>query len=651
MAKYGADATLVNAAYKASMANAPKDVSKILENQLRSYQYTMAQINNSWSNVMRMGGKLLGMAAAGLKKRTERRAFGSTVKDEFGNAFLMDGSEFTKTINNDKFNDQLPEVEYDPSDPTGNWRSRAEVTEVMGLKDISKAYRETFKENPFSPESIAERMELNQKKQRIYTQIDQLRAGYGNLEQIFANEGYSKNAIASNYGDSRFLAAIAGESEFGDKIVKGHDANGNIILKLFNKNNDPILQDMSQPMSQDNKQLTVRADELGSLIIAKDPAVLQAMNQSFESLRAQGASGAKGVSWETVQGKYKNELDNVVGTENQLHYAMHEDGFFNFTSSFVDDLTSQSFTSANLYGSLGRKVPVDKNGNPAIDISKGSDPDAFDAEDFATPGNYAKIIQALTNRKSRFYNEDATRDVFKEWAAQKGSDVFTYGTTQRKEINPWGNNSQMRQMFFPPNQTFKGGIMGSQLNNVVSRFMQGSVPSPDGSVWNVDKKTQSWTNNVNGKTMSGDEMIKLHQQMLTGDKEDVFDLISDARFQRFKGVEGGSSTQETATDLSSNQIGIIKSMFGREGDEDIAYENITKILNGFGEKGKEVKKKFRIPVRPGQDKIELDGVEYNLKTMGEADKFIAELMKMIGGVEGVKSVGDQADELLSKYGS
>ena len=90
MAKYGADATIVNAAYRAAMANAPKDVSKILDNQLRSYQYTMAQINNSWNNVMRMGGQLLGMAATGLKKRAERRAFGSTVKDEFGNAFLME---------------------------------------------------------------------------------------------------------------------------------------------------------------------------------------------------------------------------------------------------------------------------------------------------------------------------------------------------------------------------------------------------------------------------------------------------------------------------------------------------------------------------------------------------------------------------------
>ena len=643
MAKYGADATIVNAAYRAAMANAPKDVSKILDNQLRSYQYTMAQINNSWNNVMRMGGQLLGMAAAGLKKRAERRAFGSTVKDEFGNAFLMDGSEFTKTIDNDKFNDQLPEVEYDPSNPTGNWRSRTEVTEVMGLKDISKAYRETFKQNPFSPESIAERLELNQKKQRIYTQIDQLRAGYGSLEQIFANEGYSKNAIASNYGDSRFLAAIAGESELGDKIVKGHDNNGNIILKLVDRNNNAILQDMSQPMSQDNKQLTVRADELDTLIIPKDQAVLQAMNQSFESLRAQGASGAKGVSWETVQGKYRNDLDNVIGTEKQLHYAMHEDGFFNFSSSFVDDLTNQGFTSANLFIALDRKLPVDEKGNPAIDISKGSDPNAFDAQDFATPGNYSKIIQAITNRRSRFYNEDVTREVFKEWAVQKGADVFAYGTTQRKEVSPWGTNDQMRKMFFPPNQTFKGGVMGSQLNNVVSRFMQGSFPSQDGSVWNVDKKTQSWTNSVSGQTMSGDEMIKAHQQMLTGDKEDVFDLISDARFQRFRGAEGGGGTQETASSVTDKQKDIISGLFGKNAKEKQAVTKLREMFPDLSVKIQEANM-FDASI------IEVDGQRFDVENKKEMESLINKLNELIGNIQGVKGVGSagQSDPTTAK---
>ena len=75
MAKYGADATIVNAAYRAAMANVPKDVSGHLESQLKNYQITMQQIQASRNNLMRMGGALLSQAAVGLKKRVERRAF------------------------------------------------------------------------------------------------------------------------------------------------------------------------------------------------------------------------------------------------------------------------------------------------------------------------------------------------------------------------------------------------------------------------------------------------------------------------------------------------------------------------------------------------------------------------------------------------
>ena len=58
MAKYGADATIVNAAYRAAMANVPKDVSGHLESQLKNYQITMQQIQASRNNLMRMGGDL-----------------------------------------------------------------------------------------------------------------------------------------------------------------------------------------------------------------------------------------------------------------------------------------------------------------------------------------------------------------------------------------------------------------------------------------------------------------------------------------------------------------------------------------------------------------------------------------------------------------
>ena len=649
MAQYGADATLVNMAYHASMANVPKDVSEHLQSQLRNYEITMAQIQASRNQLMQMGGALLGQAAVGLKKRVERRAFGSTVKDEFGNAFLMEGSSFDKTITNDKFNAEIDEVEYDPNNPSGNWKSRVETTEVLGLNDISKAYRETFKNNPFSPESIAERMELNQQKQKIYTQIDQLQAGYGNLEQIFASEGYSKNAMASNYGDSRFLAAIAGEPKNGDKIVKGHDSNGNIILKLFDVNNKPILQDMSQPLSEDNKQLTVRADELGDLMIPKDPRVLKAMNDSFESLRSQGAGGGKGITWETTQGKYKNDVEKIVGTEKQLHYAIHEDGFFNFQTSMMDDLTSESVTSATLFGALGRKVPVDENGNPVIDISGGSDPNAFDAEDFASGANYAKIVQAVTNRRSRFYNEDVTREVFKEWAAQKGKDVWEYGVSQRKPINPWGTNATMRDMFFPPDANIKGGVKGGQLNKIISSLMGGKVPGDDGqSIWVVDKKTQKWTNNVSGETKSGDEMLRDQRNgLINQGYDDLPDLRTFYRFQKFRGTEGSTvaSVNDDSSDdddykVTDEQKNIISGLFGKNAKEEQAVAKLRIMFPGLIDKINETDMWDGSMIQLGTGE---ESQKFDVSKPSQMRSLINKLNEMIGEIKGVEGVFDAND--------
>jgi hypothetical protein len=48
--------------------------------------------------------------------------------------------------------------------------------------------------------------------------------------------------------------------------------------------------------------------------------------------------------------------------------------------------------------------------------------------------------------------------------------------------------------------------------------------------------------------------------------------------------------------------------------------------------------------------IEVGGQEFDVEKEDQIQSLINQLNKMIGGVEGVKSVGDQADELLSKYG-
>ena len=54
----GADATLVQAAYAAAMANVPKDLSRTFEALATSYANTMQIVGESWSENLKSIGKL-----------------------------------------------------------------------------------------------------------------------------------------------------------------------------------------------------------------------------------------------------------------------------------------------------------------------------------------------------------------------------------------------------------------------------------------------------------------------------------------------------------------------------------------------------------------------------------------------------------------
>jgi len=64
----GADATLVQAAYAAAMANVPHDLSPIYKQMGDSYQTAMQSLGESFSNVTKEVGKLAGIAVDKVQK-------------------------------------------------------------------------------------------------------------------------------------------------------------------------------------------------------------------------------------------------------------------------------------------------------------------------------------------------------------------------------------------------------------------------------------------------------------------------------------------------------------------------------------------------------------------------------------------------------
>ena len=77
----GADATLVQAAYAAAMANVPKDLSGTFEALAASYDKTMQSVADSWSGVIKDVATLGGAAVAtAIKNKVSPPGYGDLIQ-------------------------------------------------------------------------------------------------------------------------------------------------------------------------------------------------------------------------------------------------------------------------------------------------------------------------------------------------------------------------------------------------------------------------------------------------------------------------------------------------------------------------------------------------------------------------------------------
>jgi len=79
----GADATLVNVAYRAAMADTPKDYSDTLERAADSYAKTMEASSEMWGNVAEVGAKLGSEMVKNANERAAMSAKASTLNPEY----------------------------------------------------------------------------------------------------------------------------------------------------------------------------------------------------------------------------------------------------------------------------------------------------------------------------------------------------------------------------------------------------------------------------------------------------------------------------------------------------------------------------------------------------------------------------------------
>ena len=127
--------------------------------------------------------------------------------------------------------------------------------------------------------------------------------------------------------------------------------------------------------------------------------------------------------------------------------------------------------------------------------------------------------------------------------------------------------------------------------------------------------------------------------MLSGDKtvDDAFMMISDQRFQRFRGTEGAStSTTETPSKVTDKQKNTISGLFGKNAREEQAAAKLKEMFPTLAVKIQEA------DWMDGSI-IEVDGQPFDVENKKEMNSLINKLNELIGNIQKVQQVGETTE--------
>jgi len=395
----GADPTLVRAATYAAMANVPKDLSGTFEAMATNYAATMKIVGETWAGVAKIGGELAGEAISIYAQNKKYDAMGIGIQNKDGTSFLYDQLQKTRQgLKDTWFNPVTTDADGNPLE---NWR------------DLNRA----------------KRLEFRQDKAKLEAQIVDLNNGYNNLATRLETGDYHQAATGN--GNWRMINAVgaykssSGKTKDGDYVLPDMDENGDVFFTLYGS-------DGKEVKSKDGENVTVKAGEIEGLLTPKNDTVISNANKLFLNLEASGK--IKGRNYGMDGKVFRKNFGKLLENEDDMHILMNEDLYMlgrSFTNDVNNgDLEGDSFTSANIWSSMGGILPTDSKGKP-LQITDSNNSGGIDAGDFQNVDNYNKLAGAILDRTNKFYNKDVTKAIFQDWAHQSGEKAFRYGAGMR----------------------------------------------------------------------------------------------------------------------------------------------------------------------------------------------------------------------------
>ena len=307
----GADATLVNAAYRAAAGTTPKDYSRTLERAADSYEKTMQAQSQTLGSIAALGTAIGGEMVANANELSAMAAEGAGLD-----------AEGAKVL----------------------------IEELYANKDAQKELRGI---------NFLQSRETRQKKQELKLEQREL---FANIKNATESIRVGSEAVAA--GTFKVLTGNEAEADMVNAIIKSNlkdkvtnnkniarlgrdEKTGELMYTMYNAESDPngVSYDPPRTMTirQFNKAITTNVDDKGVM-----KGKLDTINNAAAKA---GNTSLNGTYHSEMKQMHLNQLDDIVKTDTDLQRAFGEKfGYSN--SSFLEDIIKPSTLSLELYNTL-----------------------------------------------------------------------------------------------------------------------------------------------------------------------------------------------------------------------------------------------------------------------------------------------------------
>lgn len=422
----GADATLVQAATNAAMANVPKDLSQMFQAQTENYRKTMESVGKSYGSAIETVGKVAGEA----------------VKEAI------------------HINEQLIRAGNTESEDTKEFFTN----ELLALKEEKKALRGM---QVFSKERIAARLKMEKRRTDLFAMVDLHESKIDNNIDIVAMENFNPSVTGlNNLTIARSINMKGRPIEEGkqkgiySRILRRDD--GKVGWQTYDSNDraiSSINKDGSIVYAEgDNKASFIQDKDLSGLLKQKDDKA-QAAVQAID-LRA-AKNGANGRDMGNSKISITREYSDVI-TEKNIGQLLDRGVGDNI--SFNEALNTE-FTSLSMEAYAGIEKVAGIHDTDGVEGITKADFDVTDknAVNYALNLENHKTLRDAMDPNSKTFNYEATK---KALASHNASLSIAKNQTSLEEYNAKQVNANTLATTKQRGATLTNQIKQEQLNKL-----------------------------------------------------------------------------------------------------------------------------------------------------------------------------------------